>query len=132
MRVAEFNAAGAACATMEIMGIDRRLPQPIELTCYRVAQEALTNIARHAAATRVQLTLRQEDGWLALEIYDDGQGFDAAAAQADRRHGLGLRGMRERLALVGGELTIDSRPGNGTHLLARVPLPEPRTGEQIG
>jgi signal transduction histidine kinase len=122
-RVDEFNAAGAAHVTLQVVGINGRLPRPIELTCYRVAQEALTNAARHAAATYVQIILRQEDDWLVLEIRDDGQGFDAVAVQADRAQGLGLRGMRERLALVGGDLTIDSRPGHGTHLLARVPLP---------
>jgi two-component system NarL family sensor kinase len=71
----------------------------------------------------VQIILHQQDNWLVLEIGDDGQGFDAAATQSDRAQGLGLRGMRERLALVGGDLSIDSRPGLGTHLLARVPLP---------
>jgi two-component system sensor histidine kinase UhpB len=121
-RADEFNAAGAACATVQVTGVDGRLPRPIELTCYRVAQEALTNVARHAAATRVQIILRREDNWLTLEISDDGQGFDTIAVQADRAQGLGLRGMRERLALVGGDLTIDSRPSDGTHLLARVPL----------
>jgi two-component system NarL family sensor kinase len=104
------------------VGIDGRLPRPIELTCYRVAQEALTNVARHAAATCVQIILRRKSHWIVLEIHDDGQGSDAAAVQADRAQGLGLRGMRERLALVGGDLRIDSRPGHGTQLLARVPL----------
>ena len=130
-RVDEFNAAGAARATLQVVGIDGRLPRPIELTCYRVAQEALTNVARHAAASCVQIILRQEDSWLTLEIHDDGQGFDAVAVQADRTHGLGLRGMRERLALVGGELAIDSQPGHGTHVRARVPLPGARTGERM-
>jgi two-component system sensor histidine kinase UhpB len=130
-RADEFNAAGAARASVQVVGIDGRLPRPIELTCYRVAQEALTNVARHAAATHVQIILRQEDGWLALEIHDDGQGFDAVAIQAEHTRGLGLQGMRERLALVGGDLTIDTRPGSGTHLLARVPLPGTRMGGQV-
>jgi signal transduction histidine kinase len=129
-RVDEFNAAGAACATVQVVGIDGRLPRSIELTCYRVAQEALTNIARHAAAMCVQIILRQQDNRLALEIIDDGQGFDPMAIEADRTRGLGLRGMRERLALVGGDLTIDSQPGRGTHLLAHMPLLETQTDEQ--
>jgi two-component system sensor histidine kinase UhpB len=122
-RVDEFNAAGAARATLQVAYIDGRLPRPIELICYRVAQEALTNVARHARAQCVRIALRQEDGQLALEIRDDGRGFDAAAIGADRACGLGLRGMRERLALVGGELTIDSQPGRGTLVQARVRLP---------
>lgn len=89
-RVDEFNAAGAARATLQVVGVDGRLPRPIELTCYRVVQEGLTNAARHAAATRVQICLHQEDNWLALRIFDDGQGFDAMAVQADRAQGLGL------------------------------------------
>ena len=60
----------------------------------------------------------------------DGRGFDATAIQADRARGLGLRGMRERLALVGGELTLDSQPGRGTYVRARVPLPDTRTDKR--
>jgi two-component system, NarL family, sensor histidine kinase UhpB len=129
-RVDEFNAAGAARATLQVVDIDGRLPRPIELTCYRVVQEALTNIARHADATHVRIALRREPGQLALEIRDDGRGFDATAIQADRARGLGLRGMRERLALVGGELTLDSQPGRGTYVRARVPLPDTRTDKR--
>jgi two-component system, NarL family, sensor histidine kinase UhpB len=121
-RIDEFNTAGAARATLQVHGVDERLPRVIELTCYRVVQEALTNIARHADARHVQLALTQADSCLVLEICDDGCGFDAEGARADGAHGLGLRGMRERLALVGGTLTIDSRPDSGTRLLAHVPL----------
>lgn len=122
-RVDEFNAAGAACATLQVIDLDARLARPIELICYRVVQEALTNIARHAAARCVQISLRHTGNQLDLEIWDDGVGFDAAALQAARVPGLGLQGMRERLALIGGALAIESCPGRGTHLLAHVPLP---------
>ena len=75
------------------------------------------------AAHCVQIVLRHAGDRLVLEIRDDGVGFDAAAVQTERVPGLGLQGMRERLALVGGGLAIDSWPGRGTFLLAYVPLP---------
>jgi two-component system, NarL family, sensor histidine kinase UhpB len=88
-----------------------------EIAVYRVAQEALANAARHADAARVEVDLDATGEALELRVRDDGRGFDP-----DRRsRGLGLDGMAERARLVGGELTIDSRPGTGTELVMRVP-----------
>ncbi len=116
-RVDEFNAAGSARATLSAECCELRLPHEAELALFRVAQEALTNVARHAGASRVALTLRCDGGWITLEIADDGRGFDPATTGG----GLGLRGMRERLALLGGSLEIRSRPGEGARLIARLP-----------
>jgi two-component system sensor histidine kinase UhpB len=88
-----------------------------EIAVYRVAQEALANIARHSEAESVQIELDTSGTDLELRVRDDGRGFDKQL----RRKGLGLDGMAERARLVGGELVIDSRPGAGTELVLRVP-----------
>jgi two-component system, NarL family, sensor histidine kinase UhpB len=89
-----------------------------QLVVYRVAQEALSNAARHSGATRVEVALRRrEDGGVELRVADDGRGF----AFAESERGLGIAGMRERALLVGGELTIESRPGAGTTVRLLVP-----------
>jgi two-component system sensor histidine kinase UhpB len=88
-----------------------------EIAVYRVAQEALANVARHAGASRVEVDLDAAADGLELRVRDDGRGFDSGG----RAGGLGLDGMAERARLVGGELRIDSRPGAGTELVLRVP-----------
>jgi signal transduction histidine kinase len=87
---------------------------------FRILQEALTNVFRHAEATEVQLALRAEADAVMLEVVDNGKGIPESAL-ADRRS-LGLLGMRERAAIVGGTLTVARTPGNGTRVVARVPL----------
>ena len=99
---------------------EARLPSEIETALYRVVQEALTNIVKHAGATRVSVLLRRKDGGLLAVVEDDGAGFDPSRT---REAALGLAGMRERLALVGGRLQIESAPGAGTTLAAEVPSP---------
>ena len=94
-----------------------RLGVEVEHACYRLAQEALTNISRHAQAKNVQLSLRQEGGTLVLEVEDDGRGFSPGSEL-----GLGLVGARERAAAVSGSLTVDSKPGGGTRLRVVLPL----------
>lgn len=91
---------------------------------YRVAQEAISNIARHARASAVMIACTIDDHHVVLEIEDDGAGFDPArvAQPKETGEGLGLLGMRERLALVGGQLDIESEPGRGTRVIARAPL----------
>lgn len=103
-----------------------RLAPALETACFRVAQEALTNIVRHARAQEVWVTLRCRDE-LCLSIRDDGIGFDVAAAQLRASHGesLGLLGMRERVGIVGGRLTISSAPGAGAHVHACFPCQRP-------
>ena len=93
----------------------------MQLVVYRVAQEALSNAARHAGGKRVTVTLRRSDRDVELEVSDDGRGFAFEQSES----GLGIGGMRERALLVGGELTIESRPGHGTTVRLKVNPPSP-------
>lgn len=95
-------------------------PEPQRTALYRVAQEALTNCARHAQAKSVKLDLRREPDSLRLSVSDDGTGMPAH----DNRRGFGLMGMEERAREVGGQLQIHSTPGGGTTVAVRVPVPE--------
>ncbi|HMQ33766.1 MAG TPA: PAS domain-containing protein [Chloroflexaceae bacterium] len=116
--------AGIA-AKLFVAGVEgRALPPEVESTLYRVAQEALTNVAHHAGASRVNLSLEGDRGRVVVMIEDDGRGFDAEAAlKAPQQLGhLGLVGMEEWVALVGGALTIESEPGVGTTVIVRIPL----------
>ena len=97
-----------------------RLPSLVETTLYRLAQEALNNVAKHARASQVDIVLeRTADHW-SLIIEDDGIGFDPSSGDAEQR-GFGLVGMRERAALVGANLQIESAPGRGTTVILRMP-----------
>ncbi len=100
---------------------DARLPPQIELVLYRVVQEALTNTAKHADARTVRVELCRRADEVVAAVADDGDGFDVQDVMRSRERGLGLFGMQERLALVGGQLVIDSAPGHGTRIRARVP-----------
>lgn len=126
-RVDEFTQASGVQANIQIEGLERRLPRDIELVFYRVGQEALSNIGRHAQARHVTLTLRRENGTLSLEIVDDGVGFDSASTVNHKPRGLGLLGMRERLAMINGALTIESTPGRGTQVRACAPVKNDET-----
>jgi len=99
-----------------------RLPEHIESALYRTVQEALTNVARHAGATSASVLLERIDGEVSAIVEDDGQGFDTEAQGKDSSARLGLLGMRERVELVGGSLTIESSLGLGTTVYARVPI----------
>jgi signal transduction histidine kinase len=96
----------------------------VETACFRIAQEAMTNIARHAGAKRVRVNLMARDGELELVVEDDGKGFNVPAAQARAVSGqsLGLLGMEERAELAGGRIEMSSAPGKGTRVQARFPL----------
>ncbi len=102
--------------------LDDRLPSETETTLYRIAQEALTNAARHSRATRVDVILERRDAHVVLIIEDNGVGFDPARTPEDRL-GFGLVGMQERAALVGAQLQIESAPGEGTTVLLRLETP---------
>jgi signal transduction histidine kinase len=106
--------------------VGNEVPAEVATTCFRIAQEALTNVARHAAATKVTMELSRRGTVLELVVRDCGRGFDAARASLGAAGGesLGLLGMRERAALVGGSLTIDSTPGSGTEVRVQLPVPE--------
>lgn len=105
-------------------GLRGRLSPEVELVLYRVAQEAITNIAKHAGATRVWIDLDRAGDDVTLSVRDDGRGFDPALARArdDRGLGLGLFGMEERVALLGGSFNVWPRKGGGTEIFAFLPL----------
>jgi signal transduction histidine kinase len=107
------------------VGLDgERLPSELETTCFRVVQEALTNIVRHAQAEHVDIRLCQDEDRLELDIYDDGIGFDVSEV-IDRASGdlsMGLLGMQERVQLIGGSIQITSDPDKGTKIRARFPI----------
>ena len=104
-------------AELAAVGDFSDLDDDVQLVVYRVAQESLTNAARHSEAARIAVTLRRSGDGVELEVADDGRGF--AFEQSDR--GLGIGGMRERALLIGAELTIESRPGHGTTVRLSVP-----------
>jgi len=101
-----------------------RYPQHIETATWFVVSEALTNAVKHARADRVLVALAQPNGQLAVEVRDDGCGFDPAAAR-----GLGLAGLADRVSIVNGALRIDSGPGRGTTLRAEIPLAAADAGD---
>lgn len=96
----------------------KRLPPEVETALYRIVQETLTNVVKHARASSVSVILARKDGAASVLVEDDGVGFDPART---REGGLGLVGMRERVGLLGGRLAVESRPGAGTTLVAEVP-----------
>ncbi len=106
-----------------IAELDERLTPPVEITCFRLVQEALTNVVRHAQARGVTVTLTTAPGEVRLEVSDDGRGFDPVEARRRAASGKsqGLMGMQERVSLAGGELAIDAGPGRGTTIRARFP-----------
>ncbi|MBN1810314.1 MAG: sensor histidine kinase [Anaerolineae bacterium] len=106
---------------LDVHGNDKLLPPAVAEVLYRVTQEALHNVARHARATRVDVDLRCIPEQVSLTIEDNGVGFDPSEAQK----GLGLGNMRERMTEVGGVLSVESLPGIGTTVLAEVALPHP-------
>ncbi|MCI0444428.1 ATP-binding protein, partial [bacterium] len=100
-----------------------RLPLAAETALFRIAQEALTNIAKHSGAKNVQFFLEQNETEIDLSIQDDGRGFDVEKAlQAETAtHHLGIHGMRERASLLGGTLFFESKPNEGTRVLVKIP-----------
>ena len=103
---------------------DERLPDPVEITLFRVAQEALTNMRKHAQTRQVRIQLQRQGEEARLEVRDYGRGFDPDAVSVGSGPGerVGLAGLRERVGMLGGELEIDSRRDGGTSIAASVPL----------
>jgi signal transduction histidine kinase len=97
------------------------IPYDIRLGCYRVAEEAVTNLLKHSAASEVHITLARESNLLTLWVEDNGRGFDTAASA----NSIGLAVMRDFAEVNGGSCTVTSRPGDGTRVSARFPLPRP-------
>ncbi len=97
------------------------LDDQLAISLYRVLQEALTNVVKHAEAHRIEVALSDEGDSIELSVSDDGQGFVPAFERVISPSGMGLAGMQERVELLGGELQVDSTPGQGTQIVARVP-----------
>ena len=95
------------------------LPADIDLSAFRIIQEAVTNVVRHAGTDRCQVVIDQQDGQLSIEVTDSGHGASPAGT------GYGITGMRERAALLGGDFSAGPRPGGGFRVAARLPVPEP-------
>jgi signal transduction histidine kinase len=113
---------GSIKVKVDVTDVPGGLPYPAMLCLFRIAQEALRNVVRHAAATEVTVTVRRRRDGVQLVVTDNGSGFDPTRHQA--RPSLGLASMRQRVRLLSGELEIDSAPGSGTTVLARVPVEE--------
>jgi PAS domain S-box-containing protein len=121
---AEFVERTGVSLQMDCAALDERLPTEAELALYRIHQEALNNVERHACARHITMHLRKPDGFIQLTIKDDGVGFDPDhPASGKEREGLGLLRMRERAASLGGALSVKSAPGAGTEIEVRLPLP---------
>jgi signal transduction histidine kinase len=123
--VEEWCRASGAAVALDTDGLGaERLPAEVETALYRVVQEAVHNALKHAGAGRVNVLVERRRGDVTAIVEDDGGGFDADAVLSRPPPGrLGLVGMRERLALVGGTLEVESSPEAGTSVFARVPLP---------
>jgi PAS domain S-box-containing protein len=117
-----WSAHAGIAADWHESGMDHvRLTAEIEITLYRLLQEALNNVGKHARAHHVAILLQGHPDHVSLIVEDDGIGFEASEAFGPRHHGLGLIGMRERAALLGGTVDIESHPGDGTTFVARIP-----------
>jgi len=103
----------------EVAGVSERLPLDVETALYRIVQEGLTNVARHAHATQVDVILARRDSSLLLIVEDNGIGFDVQDVKSDER--LGLYGVQERAEMLGGSLVVDSLTGSGTTLVVEIP-----------
>jgi two-component system CheB/CheR fusion protein len=122
--VQEWSAANGVAADVIASGFEQaRLPAPVETTAFRIVQEALTNVRKHAQAGQVSVIATQTSEELRIVIEDDGVGFDPEHVARSRRGGqqLGLVGMSERAAVAGGTVTVESEPGRGTTIYLRIP-----------
>jgi signal transduction histidine kinase len=111
--------------TFSTAGFQDRLPPHLELTLFRIAQEAVTNVVKHADATQVTITLERTGDFAVLSVSDDGRGFDPSEAHAPGH--LGLAGMRERAKLVGGTVGVEASRGLGVNIVATIPVPRTRS-----
>jgi signal transduction histidine kinase len=131
----QWSARYGIAVDADVFGAERPLPGDVETAIYRIVQEALTNVARHAEATQASVVLDKREREVLVVVEDDGQGFDADEPRTREAGGrrLGIPGMQERARLVGGVLEVESSPGHGTSLFVRIPLPESgATGVGVG
>lgn len=122
--VKRYTSRTNIAAELTVLGIEQRLPPPVETALYRVLQEALTNVARHAEATTVHLQLRYDAQSVTAQVEDNGRGFlvNQNVLPATDAAGMGLLGMRERVTLLGGTFQIESAPGKGAQLWLEIPV----------
>ena len=116
---AEFSHDGPTICRLRLPTGNLTLPEDRAIALFRIVQEALTNVARHAQAKQVFINLNQKGGDCLLEVRDDGRGFDPVAI---RQKSFGLAGMKERVLMLGGEIDVASSPGKGTSIRVRVPV----------
>ncbi|MDX6346704.1 MAG: hypothetical protein QOF84_1494, partial [Streptomyces sp.] len=120
-RLAAATADAGVHVDVRRSGEERHLPADIDLSAFRIVQEALTNVVRHAGTGRCRVLIDYGDEELSVEVVDDGRG----ATENSSAHGFGLVGMQERVALLYGDLSAGPRPEGGFRVTARLPLPDP-------
>jgi signal transduction histidine kinase len=121
--IQQINQRGSMQVELKIQGMPARISPEVEITLFRIAQEALANVVRHAQATQAQVELSYKDGDAKLQISDDGIGFDSATVlEGETQLGWGLVGIRERAQMAGGTCHIESAPGEGTTVSVEIPL----------
>jgi two-component system, NarL family, sensor histidine kinase UhpB len=116
--VQNFSKRAGIDAQFRVIGFEEKLPSQIETAFYRIVQEALNNISKHAEASQVEISLEQRDSTIHGSIIDNGKGFDLDKAlhPESPERGFGMIGMQERISLLGGKIDIQSRPGFGTRI----------------
>jgi len=123
-RLAAMTQDAGVQVDVEWLGSRKPLPADIDLSAFRIIQEAVTNVVRHAGTDRCLVWIDQQDGYLSIEVTDSGRGAPAGKTSVAGT-GYGITGMRERAALLGGDFSAGPRPGGGFRVAARLPLPAP-------
>jgi len=118
-RLAAMTLDAGVQVEVEWLGSQEPLPADIDLSAFRIIQEAVTNVVRHAGTDRCLVWIDQQDGYLSIEVTDNGRGGSTTGT------GYGITGMRERAALLGGDFSAGARPGGGFQVAARLPVPTP-------
>jgi signal transduction histidine kinase len=127
--LAQMSEAGLA-VKLRVEGVRAQVPAGIDLSAYRIVQEALTNVLKHAGATRAEVVIGYGDREIAIEVTDDGRGTAPNNAADRMGTGHGLIGLRERVALFGGDFEVGPQPGGGFRVATRLPYELPyETGQ---
>jgi signal transduction histidine kinase len=131
--IQNFSNRLGICSNFETIGLEQKLSPEIETAFYRIVQEALNNIAKHAQADRVEISLVKRDSRIHASIQDNGKGFDPERElrpESPEKRGFGIIGIQERVSLLGGQLEIQSRPGLGTLISIEIPYERVRHGDE--